>query len=154
MTDENKPVLKGGQVSDFMAHISSKAFFALAAVFLLAVVQLIRHGFVGDYVFLLVGSILSTGGIVGYGCLALVSKGRRSALLVLVALGGWIPYLFGCYLVFYRGFWSLKELASGFSLLVPFKAACFVLVGYAVVSGIDKVSEFVRRVDKGELIIE
>ena len=147
-------MLKGGEVSEFVARLTTKALLALAAVFVFAAISLLRHGLVGDYLFLLVGSIFSAAAIVAYAFSAFAPKGRKSWLLAGIAFSGFIPYLFGSYLVFYRGFWRLKDLFATFSMLTIFKAACFVLIGYMVVSGIYKITEFVRMVDKGKIIIE
>ena len=83
-----------------------------------------------------------------------VGKDRRGFLLSIIAISGFIPYFFGFYLVFYRGFWELKDLLDGFSILILFKTTCFVVAGFTIVSGIYQVSEFVRKVVEGKLLIE
>ncbi len=154
MSGADKLVVKGGEVSDFIAHLTTRPLLALFAVFIFATVQLIKHGARGDYLLLLVGSILSAAAMMAYAFLMFAHKDRRSPLLMIVAFGGLIPYLLGSYLVFYRGLWRLKDLSAGFSIVLLLKAACFVSVGYTIVSGIYKVSEFVRKVRDGEILIE
>ena len=45
-------ILKGGEVSDLIAHLTVKAFLSILAVFIFATVQLMRYGIVGDYLVL------------------------------------------------------------------------------------------------------
>ncbi len=153
MSHEDKLTLKGTEVSRFIARMTTKAYFALVAVFIFASVKLILHGNVADYLWLLIGSVLSAAAIFAYSLLAIASK-RKSFLLSGVAFAGFIPFLFGCYLVFYRGFWRLSNLFAEFSVWTIVAAVCFVLVGYAVVSGIHKVSEFVGLVDEGKIVLK
>ena len=154
MRDEQKPVIRAGEISGVLSRLTAEAFISLFAVFVFAVVQLIRHGLTGDYPLLLVGSVLSVAGMMIYGFLVHVDKHARNMLIALAALGGWIPLLFGAYLFSYRGLWRLKDLSVGFSIVIVFEAACFVLVGYAVLSGLYKVSGFVHKVQDSEIIIE
>jgi hypothetical protein len=154
MRDEQKPVIRAGEIHRVLSRLTAEAFISLFAVFAFSVVQLIRHGFTGDYPLLLAGSVLSVAGTLVYGSLVHVVKHARNMLIALAALGGWIPLLFGAYLFFYRGFWRLKGLFAGFSVVILFEAACFILVGYAVLTGTHKVSQFVRKVKDSEIIIE
>lgn len=128
--DSEKPVLRGGEISDFIARITTKTFIALSMVFIFAAVQLIRHGTTSDYILLLVGSILSAVAIVAYALQVFVEKNRRSVLLMIITLSGFIPYIFGAYLVFYRGFWRMKCLFAEFSIIILLEAVLFVLIGY------------------------
>ena len=151
MNNEQNIVLKGGEVSDVLAHLTIKTFLAHLAVLLFAIVQLIRHGATSDYPLLLAGTILSAVAMLAY--MVLLFTKRKSIPLAIAAFGGFIPYLFGLYLVFYRGFWRLKDLSMGFSIAIIIEGACFILAGYAVVSGIYKLSEFVGKVDECKILI-
>jgi hypothetical protein len=104
---------------------------------------------VGDYALLLLGSILSICLIVGYS--SLFGKTEKSWLSAMIAFGGFIPYLFGCYLFFYRGIRRLADLAEGFAFLTVVKAICFILLGYIVVSGLYRLTEIVRMSKEGRL---
>ena len=74
-------------------------------------------------------------------------------MLASVFAGG-LPYLFGSYLVFYMGFWSLRGLFSDFSLMTILEAVVFIVLGYNIVSGIYRVTEFVRAVSDGDITIQ
>jgi hypothetical protein len=151
MNNEQNIVLKGGEVSDVLARLTTKGFLALLAVLLFAIVGLIRHGATSDYLLLLAGTIFSAMAMLAY-TIPLFTK-KKSIPLAIAAFGGFIPYLFGLYLVFYRGFWRLKDLSVGFSIAIIIEGTCFVLAGYVVVSGIYKLSKFARKVDDGKILI-
>lgn len=154
MPEEQQVILQGAQVSDVSARLITKPLVALFAVFVFAVVKLVSHGLVGDYLLLLVGSLFSAAGLVGYLFLIFAKRGQKSILLSLVAFSGFVPYAFGAYLVLYRGLWSLRELLVIFSFATIVKAGCFVLAGYAIVSGIHQVTEFVAGVNRGQVVIK
>lgn len=125
------------------SRLTLKANMACAAIFILAVVRLIQHGIVWDYPVLLLGSVLSVLGMMGYTLLDSVWQNRRGVLFMLVAyFGGGIPYIFGCYLILYRGLWRL---IGGFSFNNTFKSLVFIVLGYWIVSGIYEVTEFVLQ---------
>ena len=85
----------------------------------------------------------------------ITARRERTWWAVPTAVAGMIPYLFGCFLLFYEGFWRLKLLfTDGFSFLVIFKAAVFVIAGFAVVNSTYLVSEFVKQIGKGRFSIE
>ena len=76
---------------------------------------------------------------------------QRSLAGFLIGLGGFVPNLFGCYLVFYEGFWRLRALLDGFVFSVLLVSVLYIVGGYAVVSAIYKASEFARAVDDGRI---
>ena len=73
---------------------------------------------------------------------------------MLLVFGGYIPYFFGCYLTLYEDFWRLIKSLREFSLVVFLKSLFFIIGGYLVVSGIHKLTEFQRKIDRGEIQIE
>ena len=81
-------------------------------------------------------------------------KKRRGLVPMLVAFGGYLPYLFGCYLVFYEGLWRLRTLVSEFSVVTVLLSFLFVVGGYMVVNGTYLASEFGRKVDNGLIVIQ
>lgn len=155
-TQENSITLRGGEVSDFIARLTTKAFIALFIVLVLAIVQIIRHGANFNKYVLLAGSILSGIAILTYALHVVWDAGRkqRGIIPMIITFGGFLPYIFGCYLVFYEGFWRMRNLFNHFSLMVIFTSLFFVFIGYNVVYGIYRVSEFGRKVDEGKIIIE
>ena len=81
-------------------------------------------------------------------------KREKSFLAMFLAFGGLIPWAFGIYIVFVSGFWSLKNLADGFSSIVIIKAIIFVFLGYVVVSNFYKITEIGRNISKGAFAIQ
>lgn len=110
------------------------ALWTLAAVFIFSIRELTRHGVSHDYLFLFLGSAASFESI-----RRSISRGdggrpaRRMDLFYL--LFAWMPWVFGGYLVSYRGFWRLTEMLEGFSWVILLKAACFILAGAVILAG-------------------
>lgn len=102
------------------------------------------------------GAILSVVAMIAYGLLIAIDKGRKQKgwSKSLIAIGGFIPYSFGCYLVFYEGLYKLRFLLHGFSFRTIIVACIFIVVGYTIVQGIYHISEFGRQVDEGKIIVE
>ena len=123
---------------------TSGVVLPLIVIAVFAVVQLFRHGASGnDYLLLLIGSVVSAAGVVGYMITFLAfKKGQKSYVAMLLTAAGFIPYLFGSYLVFYRGLWQLKELLNGFSLGVILSSLFFIVVGWYAVKQLQELSEF------------
>lgn len=131
----------------------------LLIVLVFSVVQAIRIEFsTNDNAVLLLGSLLSMASVFGYTIAGYIygAAGRRSYFGVLLTLGGFIPWAFGIYLIFYRGFWSLIELQNGFEFLIVIKSVAFILLGYFIVSSFYKITEadkaFLDLAKKGKLI--
>jgi uncharacterized membrane protein YozB (DUF420 family) len=121
----------------------------LLAVLLYACMQLILVGEQNNhYVFMVVGSILSFVGAFIYVIASYThgATGKRSIFGMLSAFAGFIPYLFGCYLVFYQGFWGFTELSSGFSVWVVIKGMVAILLGYKIVNAIYQITELDKSV--------
>ena len=156
MSSENKKlVLDRGDLEDLLSKIAVKAILFLIGLVIAAVVQAARHGLTTHYIVLMAGSVLSGVGMLGYALMELAAAtgaGRRW-LWAFLALGGFIPYLFGCYLVFYEGFWRLRRVFQGFSPWVILLALCFIVGGYLVVSAIYRISEVGNRIKSGELVV-
>lgn len=149
-------VLRGGQISDFIARLTTKAILAASLIVILSVVQIFRNGVTPRYLFLILSAILSVAAMIAYGLLIAVDKGRKqkSWSKSLISIGGFIPYLFGCYLVFYEGVYRLRFLLHGFSFRIIIVVCLFIILGYAIVKGIYHISEFGRQVDEGKIIVE
>ena len=139
--------------------LMTKVLVPLFFIFIFSVVQVIRIGFFeNDYALLLLGSLLSTISVFAYTMTGYIygAAGRRSYLAMLLTSSGFIPWAFGIYLTFYRGFWSLIELQNGFEFLVIIKSVTFIFLGYFVVSNFYKITEtdkaFLDLAKKGNLI--
>jgi hypothetical protein len=149
-------VLRGGETDDFLGRIITKPGVVLGVLFLTTLVQIVQHGANIRYWILLVGSVLAGISLVAFGLLIVIDAGRkrRGVGPMLVALGAFVPYLFGCYLVFYEGLWRLRTLVAEFSILTVVISLLFVVGGYLVVNGTYHMSEFGRQVDEGRIVIE
>jgi len=73
---------------------------------------------------------------------------------MLLAAGGSIPYVFGCYLVFYEGLWGFVRLINSFTFSSLLASAFYLVTGYAIVVAIYRVSEFGRAFDEGRIVVE
>jgi hypothetical protein len=155
VTGGGEPILlKGGKVSELLAQLLTKPFLSLGIVLIFALFQALRFGNVHDYLFLAVGSCLSGAAIFGHGFIPMLDRGRKSWLLTFLALTGFVPYAFGCYLVFYRGFWGLRELFVRFTIAGLLACILFVVLGYQVVNGMYLLNELVEKASKKEIILK
>jgi len=151
---EEPIVLQVVERNMLVARLLMKPIVSLAFIFIFGLVQIARFGNVKDYLFLITGSCLAAVLIGGYSFIPLLDRGKKSWGLTFLALAGSIPYLFGCYLVFYRGFWKLKDLLARFSILHLLSCVVFVVLGYWVVSGLYLVTEYVKSVGEKEIILK
>ena len=156
MENQEKPTITVSQLQREFVTLAGKAVTALILVFIYSIVQLIRIGNQADYLLLLIGCILSAAAIMGYIINELTNgvKKKKSFLAMFLAFGGLIPWAFGSYVVFVSGFWSLKELASGFSSIIILKSLIFVFLGYIVVSNFYKITEIGKHISGGAFTIE
>jgi CheY-like chemotaxis protein len=153
--ETNKQVILGRlQVNNLIARMATTPCLLLGFLFLFAIGRIIKFGNVHDYLILAVGSCLSGMIIFAYGLLVLGDREKKSWPRALLAFSGPIPYVFGCYLVFYKGFWESKGLFTGFSARSLVARLAFVILGYQVVNGFYRVTEFVEKVAKKEIILE
>lgn len=99
------------------------------------------------YLFMIVASVLSAMGAFIYvlSSYRYGATGKKSYIAVLMVWAGFIPYLFGCYLVAYQGFWGFKELSAGFSVWLLIKAIGAILLGYRVVNQTYHITEVDRK---------
>ena len=73
------------------------------------------------------------------------ATGKKSIFAVIMTFAGFAPYIFGCYLVFYQGFWGLKELSTGFSVWLVVKAIASLFIGHRVVAQTYEITELDGR---------
>ena len=158
--DKSKPLtIQFGREFDlFLAKLITKAIVPALVVALVTVVQMLINGITNRYLFLLAGALLS--GLASCGpvvVIALEAKAggpRKSILSVLLALGGFVPYLFGSYLCFYEGIWGLGRLLNHFSLVTLVGGIFYIFAGYMIVMAIYWISEFACAVDEGRIQIQ
>ena len=147
-----KPVeeLSGREKTTLISRITTKAVIVLLVLAIVAAIQMFRLGVSGRYILLMAGSPLSIVALFLYAnrIFFVDPATRRAERNGLKAIGfaivGLVPYLFGCYLVFYEGLWRLRLLLEGFSVGVLVVVLLYVVGGYAVVSAIYNVTEYGR----------
>jgi len=152
---EEKITITTSQIQRELSILGGRILIVLFPISIYSIVQLVRFGNQGDYLLLFVGSILSFIATMGYIIAELKYgvKKQKSFIAMLLAFGGFIPYLFGCYLVFIDGFWSLKELVNGFSIFITIKAILFLLLGYVIVSKFYQITKLCQDVSKDGVVI-
>jgi uncharacterized membrane protein YhdT len=148
--------ITASDVQKHLAEIQGRAALALLPIIVFSVVQLFRYGNVSDYLLLLIGSLLSIATMFGYGIAELVwgIKKKKSFIAMFLTFAGLTPWLFGSYLVFVRGFWSLSKLPDGFSVVIIAQFLIFSFLGYKVVKAIYLMSEIGQVVSKSNIADE
>jgi len=134
-----------------MADTIGRSSVPLLCVIGFAVVQGFRFGFLQrDYVVLLIGALVSMAAMVAYALVGLQRLlGKPKALWMAVAsAGGFIPYLYCCYLVFYRGVWRLASLRFGFALTPFLSAVAFAILGFVALKHFYLLTELSKSVDR------
>ena len=158
MTENAEPiVLEGGELSDVISRILVGGVLASLVVAAIGLVQGIRHGFNYDYTIFFAGGILA---ILALAALPLHSvavaagKSRNPSLAgMLVSFGGFLPYVFGLYLILYESLWRLSQLRDGFSVQVILASLLYGLLGIIVLKSVDRASSFARKVTSGEIVL-
>jgi hypothetical protein len=120
------------------------------------IVQMFRRGAISHYWMLLGGSIAAGLFMFGFGLLVITDAGtkRRGVTPAVLAFGGIVPYVFGCFLVFYEGFWRLIKLFGAFSLWGLVVSILFIIGGFVVVNGMYRLSSFATQVDERKILIQ
>lgn len=150
-TNAKTLVIEGNEVATVLARLLFRPLLALLAVAVVAAIGLARHGPGEDYRLLVLGSLGSAICLPAHSLLAFVPHGRRSWLLLGLALGGLPPYLFGLYLFFYRGLWGMTDLGRGSPVDVLLRTGLCVIAGFSVVRGTYLVTEFTKAVSDGTI---
>lgn len=132
---------------DFITPVA-RVILPLFFVLVFGIVQMIRFGFDGsDYALLFLGSILSLIATCAYPATGYFygATGKKSYFAMsLVFFESVIPLIFGAYLIFLRGFWSLMELRNGFEILIIIKSIAFIALGYIFISNFSKMTDLYR----------
>ena len=157
MTDLSKlGDLNGEKLARFVSRLTTKGLIVLIVVAIISVIQIFRLGVSERYILLIAGSLLSMVVLFALSMRIVLDRGvpRRSLIAFITVIGGFVPYLFGCYLVFYEGFWRLRLLQDEFSVTIVTIALLYIVGGYAVVSAVYKISEFGRAVGEGRVKLD
>lgn len=156
MENQEKVIVTVSQLQREFVTLAGRVILALIPIFIYSIIQLIRIGNQADFLLLIIGCILSTVAIMGYIINELTNgvKKKKSFLAMFLAFGGFVPWIFGSYLVFISGFWSLKGLIDGFSIIVIIKSMVFIFLGYIVVSKFHQISEIGKRISNDNFIIK
>lgn len=129
------------QTQYITSKLGGKALTPCSIPFIYGIIRLFRHS-LNDWQgwVLIIGALLSFIGIVTYN-VALIDN-KKSFRNMFFCFFGLIPYLYGCFVTFYEGFWSLKLLFISFSwskLIIPI---IWIIIGYYIVNGIYVLTEF------------
>ena len=147
----------GRELDLFLAELSTKGFIASLLVAAVAVILFFQEGVSTRPAFLLGGALLSPIALFGYVWLMIHKAdtgGPRPGIgPMLVAWGGFAPYAFGCYLVFYEGLWGFVRLFDVFTFASLLAKAFYFIAGYVIVLAIYQVSEFGRALDEGRISV-
>ncbi len=148
----------GRELDLFLANLSAKGYIASVLVAILAVILIFQDGISTRTTLLLSGALTSPLALFGYVAL-IVNKAYAGAPIrgmgpMLLAAGGSIPYVFGCYLVFYEGLYGFVRLISNFTFGPLLASAFYLVTGYAIVVAIYRVTEFARALDEGRITVE
>lgn len=128
---------------------AGKALLLLFIFLIFPLIQLLRIGANNDYIIIFVGSLISIVGLGGYARANLTSEVKiKSYRGMFLTMGALLPWLFACYLVLIKGFWSFVELRNGFSLSIILWAVLYIFLGYKIVKNVYEVTEFVKGVPK------
>ena len=146
----------GAEKTLLISRFVTRGVCFLAGLTVVYVIQIFRLGPTHRYVFIVLGSmcsiliLLSYASYAAHGC-GQIRHTKATPVGFITRFGDPIPYLFGYYLLFYEGFWKGWSLIDSFSWGSMIIRLVYILGGYAVVSGVYKLSEFVRAVDEGHL---
>ena len=148
----------GRELDLFLVKLSVKGYIASVLVAILAVILIFQDGISTRTTLLLSGALTSPLALFGYVAL-IVNKAYAGAPIrgmgpMLLAAGGSIPYVFGCYLVFYEGLYGFVRLISNFTFGPLLASAFYLVTGYAIVVAIYRVTEFARALDEGRITVE
>lgn len=153
--DSDKKTLSVTELKNQFINLAVYAFLALIPILIYSIVQLIRFGWSGNYLFLLFGSLLSFVGLIMYITNELINgiKKKKSFTAMFLVTGCLFPWFLGTYLVI-NNLWALKGLVNEFSILILLRSLIFIVLGYIIVKKTYQITEIGRLMSDGSLIIE
>jgi hypothetical protein len=125
----------------------ARFFLSTVIVFLFALVQGFRHGFLQrDYTVLILGSVVSVIAAFAYGAVGVArTNGRRQHVWMVCAIfSGWLPYFFTLYLIGYRGLWRLFHVFRPFSLAPFLSSVMFIVIGLIAIRYLQLITDLTR----------
>lgn len=135
MTDsrsEQERVILSGLAQDTGRYLLGPIFFQMVVillpVFVYGVIRVVSDGFRMRAAVLLLGPVISLIALVVYPQAMYLG---RSWIGALCAFSGFLPYLFGLYLVIIEGVGRLISLLSGFSVATLFAGIFWLFIGWA-----------------------
>lgn len=126
----------------------SHLVMACSVPFVWGLVSIFDRGWSTGSLVLVGGALGATLGLFLYGLtiLSAAMHPRRSFALMFGTFAGFLPYLYGCYLTFYEGFWGFVRLfTEEFSLLRIVGSIVFLALGAAIVSITHDTNAFHKR---------
>jgi hypothetical protein len=122
-----------------------RAAIVLIVLIFIGLIQAFRYGFAArDYLFLLVGSIVSIAAMALYAWL----PSPKGAMMLVIWGCGFLPLAFLIYVAGYHGLWSLTELRNGLTIRPFIKALIFGYLGWSAARHFAKVTNLVRQRDQ------
>ena len=126
------------------------ASWPLLAFLAVSAIQLIRDGIHTDYVWLGSGALLALVTMFAFGLISVQrAYGKpKHAWMGLAAAGGFVPYLYGLYVMGYWGGHSIREIGTSSFVWPMAKAGFFIILGYVFLRKYYRVAEIGRFVHK------
>lgn len=151
-------VMSREELAIAIARPEVKILAVLVVYLILALGMGLRRGWHGTPTTLLVAIPLAGLGqwVFGRSLLGTADGGKvaRSWSNALAAFSGFFPFILGCYLVFYQGFWGLFRLAGGFAFGSLVWSGVAIFLGYKLVRQVWIVSEYADAVSNGRIRVE
>ena len=97
------------------------------------------------------GGVLAILGVLLFG--RTLSDTSRSIQGALSALAGFVPYVYGLYLLVYEGLWGVRALFQHFSVLGLTTCLAFVYFGYRIVHWTWRLSEIAEGRRTGKILV-
>ena len=138
---------------DFFARMIAPGAMFLVVLVIWTVIRMIWKEVDDRRTLVVIGSLVS---LMLFFIVPIVMKVKtiHSVVKAVAALLLFVPYVFGCYLVFYEGLWRLRLLESGFSFGLVFATIVYTVGGFGVVKATYNISEFGRSISSGTVRVE
>lgn len=148
-TGENSQVVVSDS-DDFIARLIAPGAMFLVVLSIWTIIRMFWKDVDDRRIWLLTGSIISVI-ILMVSPMVIQGKGIHPIIKGLVALLLFVPFVLGCYLVFYEGLWRLRFIENGFSFGIIAATIIYVVGGFGVVKATYNVSEFARSISAGTI---
>ena len=139
------------QFAYLTGRISWKPVLGLATTAVLFLSASLLTGFSKSRILVILGALLSPPILFLYSRLTL--RKRRGVFPMLVGFSGLIPYVLGCYLVFFEGLWGIVGTFRVFALSSLLWSLGCCTLGLVIVYGMYPLTELCRAMDKGLITV-